>query len=62
MNREDYAPANPATLQRSVWDLTISEAATEHEVIELTLYFISTWTPQELARLPVECRPGRVRD
>ena len=62
MNREDQAPANSGVLQRSVWDLTIGEATTEHEVIELALYFISTWTPQELARLPVDCRPGRVRD
>jgi hypothetical protein len=62
VNHEDQAPVTPAALQRSVWDLTISEAATEHDVIELTLYFISTWTPQELARLPLDCRPGRIRD
>ena len=62
MNREDQAPVTRVALQRSVWDLTISEATTEHEVIELALYFISTWSPQELAHLPVECRPGRVRD
>ena len=61
MNREDQASVTPAALQRSIWDLTIGEAATEHDIIELTLYFISTWTPQELARLPVDCRPGRVR-
>lgn len=62
MNREDPAPETPLALQRSVWNLTIGEAATEHDVVELALYFISTWTPQELARLPLDCRPGRVRD
>lgn len=44
------------------WFRQIDSAQSLAEVLSIARDYIATWTPEELARLPVECRPGRVRD
>ena len=44
------------------WFVQIDRARTATEVAFLTRDYIATWTPEELALLPEECRPGRIRD
>ena len=44
------------------WRSVIHGAATEEELVSVTRDYLACWSPEEIARLPVECRPGRVRD
>lgn len=37
-------------------------APTEEDVIRLTREYVATWSPEQIAQLPAECRPGRIRD
>lgn len=41
----------------------LSATTSEQEVVALVLDYLSTWTPEELAQLPRNCRPAkRLRD
>ena len=41
----------------------LSSTTSEQEVVALVLDYLSTWTPEELAQLPRNCRPTkRLRD
>lgn len=31
------------------------------EVVAVARDYLATWTPKDLAKLPIECRPGRVK-
>ena len=44
------------------WRNLILEAAHEDEVLELVRDHMALWAPHEIARLPEDCRPGRIRD
>ena len=44
------------------WRNLIRDSASEDEVVSLVLDHMARWSPEEIARLPDECRPGRVRD
>jgi hypothetical protein len=44
------------------WYHLIDDAQNPHEVVAITRDYIASWTPQELALLPVACRPGKLRD
>lgn len=44
------------------WRGVIRAAASEAELVSITRDYLACWSPEEIARLPVECRPGRVRD
>lgn len=44
------------------WFRQIDRARSAAEVLAIARDYIATWTPEELARLPAECRPGRIRD
>ena len=34
----------------------------EDEVVELVRVYLGSWRPEELAEIPAQCRPGKVRD
>jgi hypothetical protein len=40
----------------------IDEAKTVAEVVAIVRDHLATWTPEEIGRLPLACRPGRIRD
>ena len=44
------------------WQVQIDNAATADEVLSVARDYFALWSPEELARLPAECRPGRLRD
>ena len=44
------------------WRGVIKAAATEDELVGITRDYLACWSPEEVARLPLACRPGRVRD
>ena len=44
------------------WRGVIRSAASEEELVAITRDYLACWSPEEIARLPIECRPGRVRD
>lgn len=46
----------------SSWFQQIDAAKTPLEVVTITRDYLATWTPDELAHLPVQCRPGRIKD
>ena len=40
----------------------LRSAKSENDVVELVRDYIGDWLPEELAKLPFECRPGKIRD
>lgn len=44
------------------WRSILAAASTEEEVLEFVRGYLATWGAEELASLPAECRPGRVKD
>lgn len=44
------------------WFQQIDASKSPSEVVAVTRDYLATWTPEELARLPAPCRPGRVKD
>src|SRR5688572_431216 len=44
------------------WRNLIRDSASEDEVVSLVLDHMARWSPEEIGRLPPDCRPGRVRD
>ena len=44
------------------WRHDLVRATTEHEIVNLTREYVATWAPEDISRLPSECRPGRIRD
>ena len=43
------------------WFRQIDDANSAREVVAVTRDYLATWTPKDLAKLPRECRPGRVK-
>ena len=43
------------------WFQQLDKAQDTATVLEISRDYLATWTPEELARLPRGCRPGRVR-
>ena len=44
------------------WRRYLARAATEHEIVKLTREYLATWGPEEISRMPANCRPGRIVD
>lgn len=43
------------------WVRQIDDAHSAGEVVAIARDYLATWTPKDLALLPRECRPGRVK-
>ena len=56
------AEAQPPRSPMPDWRRHFVAATTEHEVVTLAREHVASWEPQQLANLPEECRPGRIRD
>ena len=37
-------------------------SVSENDVVELVRDYVGDWLPEELAKLPFDCRPGKLRD
>ncbi len=46
----------------TTWFAQIDRARSVTEALSVARDYVATLTPQELALLPEECRPGRIRD
>jgi hypothetical protein len=44
------------------WRNLIRDSASEDELVSLVRDHLARWTPDEIGRLPEDCRPGRIRD
>lgn len=44
------------------WLSLLLASSSEEEVLSTARDYLATWSPQEIFRLPKECRPGRMRD
>jgi len=44
------------------WRNLILDSTHEDEVVELVRDHMARWSPEEIARLPQDCRPPRIRD
>ena len=40
----------------------LQAAASESDVVDLVRDYLVDWLPEELAQLPLDCRPGKLRD
>lgn len=47
---------------REDWRNLILASTQEDEVLELVRDHMARWSPEEIARLPQDCRPPRIRD
>lgn len=56
-------PAAEAVIPIMVsWFALIDRSKSPGEVVRVARDFIATWTPEELARIPESCRPGKISD
>ena len=46
----------------TTWFAQIDRARSVPETLSVARDYVATLTPEELALLPAECRPGRIRD
>ena len=46
----------------SSWFRLLDDAPTVHDVVGVARDYFAAWTPQEVARLPRACQPGKIRD
>jgi hypothetical protein len=44
------------------WFHMLESARSSLQVVSVARDYLSEWTPEELARLPERCRPGKLRD
>jgi hypothetical protein len=44
------------------WKALLDDAQSERDVVALARDYLATWTPEEIATLPVDCRPGLMHD
>ena len=51
--------ASPVTIS---WHTLLEAAETEHEVVDIARDFLATLSPYDIARLPANCRPGKMVD
>ena len=47
---------------RNVRIENLLHVTSEEEVVELVRTYLGSWRPEELAEIPPQCRPGKVRD
>jgi hypothetical protein len=46
----------------SSWYRQVDNAKSALEVVAIVRDYLAGWSPEELARIPEACRPGRIRD
>ena len=44
------------------WLHQLDRATTLDQIVAIARDYLATWTPEEIARLPRACRPGRLRE
>ena len=47
---------------RTITPDRLRAVASEHAVLGLVRDYLGEWLPEELAQLPADCRPGKLRD
>ena len=47
---------------RTVTAERLKSAEFENEVVDLVRDYMGDWLPEEIGRIPVSCRPGKLRD
>ena len=62
MSHMDSTSAGQPFRPADLWVHVIAGAETEHDVVMAVREYLALWTPEELARLPTACRPGRIVD
>ena len=45
-----------------LWPHVLDGATNEQDLVAIVRNYLATWSPEEIARLPVSCRPGKVID
>ena len=51
----------PAYSVDCIWQLAINAAVTERHLVTLAAGFVAGWTHDDLAHIPENCRPARLR-
>lgn len=44
------------------WEGRLDECADAHDVVQAVKDYLARWTPEEIAELPEQCRPGKLVD
>jgi len=54
--------SGPYRSPANVWLHVLDGATSEHGIVVAAREYLATWTPEELGRIPENCRPGKVSD
>lgn len=49
-----------ASIVSTRWPERLRSALTEEEVVHVAKDYLALWTPEELGKLPLNCRPGPI--
>ena len=50
------------TVLSEKWQKAIQSAARTSDIVAAAREFVSSWTPEQIASLPAECRPGEMNN
>ena len=60
----DFTGSQTGRFQSPVglWPQVLDDATTEHELVNIVREYLATLGPDEITRLPADCRPGKISD
>jgi len=60
----DITGSGPGRHERhaGLWPNVLDGARNELDLVNVVREYVATWSPEELGRLPVSCRPGKITD
>lgn len=62
MSRHEYSAEVQNALSQLGWHGRLNDAATPDDVVAIARDYLALWSPEELALIPAELRPGKLVD
>ena len=62
MSRHEYSQEVQNALTQLGWQGRLSEAETADDVVAIARDYLALWSPEELASIPPDLRPGKLVD
>jgi len=62
MSDIDGSRSGPYRRPPNIWLHVLDGAVSEHDIVTAAREFLATWTPEEIVRLPENCRPAKIND
>lgn len=62
MSRHEYSPEVQSAVTQLGWHGRLNDARSAEEVVAIARDYLALWSPEELALVPPELRPGKLVD